>query len=584
MKLEENKSNDLGNSKDKINEGEDGIRSRLRKNPNKTKYLYTGDLNDQKSKKKNDVPSAENVKEICRSILEVIKKDEKSILFRQPAIKSFSLQKDKDYYKKRIKEPRDLGYISKKLKLEEYTLKNFYDDMELCWSNALEFNDSNTEAYLCAVYLKELSNKLYKEKGIWDLINKEKDKEKETISNNNNSSNLNTNDSNTTPNKTPIKINKKEKNKDKTKKENDISEKTESISSNTNSNNKNTDSSYSSELKNNKVIGKKRKRANTKEEKNKEKSEEKEEKEKQSKKRGGRKKKLKESNNNLSTPQTKNKMSIEDIKKKFPINHQIVSGYKDLEKLLNKKRKKSSKNKSNDESSKRGHDNNNGTNNNKKKNKNNQNKSNIEPNSNTNNNNTSSLLQKEIRKACYEFMSEMLVNGTFTPNNLIEKSQQNNQNNSQKNEMALTPMKFRYKNVINEMANYDVNCNKEISYNKSSNAKNKKVMNELKNKINKNSQGMNNTNNNEIKNSNNNGNIPTKAPDKKEDKNMQLRIEIAKYFDILTDNDMINVLVFIENIRPQSLRVLQNDTIYIDMEAFNEETFKKVFECVRKYV
>jgi len=156
----DNKSNDLGNSKDKINEGEDGIRSRLRKNPNKTKYLYTGDLNDQKSKKKNDVPSAENVKEICRSILEVIKKDEKSILFRQPAIKSFSLQKDKDYYKKRIKEPRDLGYISKKLKLEEYTLKNFYDDMELCWSNALEFNDSNTEAYLCAVYLKELSNKL----------------------------------------------------------------------------------------------------------------------------------------------------------------------------------------------------------------------------------------------------------------------------------------------------------------------------------------------------------------------------------------------------------------------------------------
>ena len=179
-------------------------------------------------------------------------------------------------------------------------------------------------------------------------------------------------------------------------------------------------------------------------------------------------------------------------------------------------------------------------------------------------------------------MSEMLVNFTFSPNNLLEKASEINQNNSQYNNTVLTPMKLKYRGVDKEMKNYDINCNKEIRSNKQMNSKNKKVINEFKNKINKNQNSQiinNNTNNNFI-----NGNAQTKAPEKKDDKNMKLRIEVAKYFDILTDNDMINVLVFIENIRPQSLRVLQNDTIYMDMEAFNEETFNKVFECVKKYV
>ena len=65
---------------------------------------------------------------------------------------------------------------------------------------------------------------------------------------------------------------------------------------------------------------------------------------------------------------------------------------------------------------------------------------------------------------------------------------------------------------------------------------------------------------------------------------MQLRVEIAKYFDNLSDSNMIELLVYIENIRPQSIRILDNDTIYIDMEAFNEETFNKVFEFVKKFV
>ena len=57
-----------------------------------------------------------NEKDICKTILDIVKKDEKSFLFREPAVRAFSSQKDRDYYKRTIKEPRDLGGISKKLK------------------------------------------------------------------------------------------------------------------------------------------------------------------------------------------------------------------------------------------------------------------------------------------------------------------------------------------------------------------------------------------------------------------------------------------------------------------------------------
>ena len=82
----------------------------------------------------------------------------------------------------------------------------------------------------------------------------------------------------------------------------------------------------------------------------------------------------------------------------------------------------------------------------------------------------------------------------------------------------------------------------------------------------------------------NNGNNLVRIMDSKEEKKMQSRIEIAKYFDILCDNNMIDMLVFLENIRPQAIRTLDNDTIYIDMEAFNEETFNKLFDFVKKFV
>jgi len=591
MKIEDGKSNDFGNNKTKSDGGENDIRSRLRKNPNKTKFLYTGDFNDQKSKKKNDGSSPTNEKEICRFILETIKKDEKSFLFRQPAIKSFIDAKDKEYYKKQIKEPRDLGTIAKKLKTNDYSAKNFYDDMELCWSNAMSFNDTNTEAYQNAVYLKNICNKLYKEKGLLDYINKEEDKdlEKDVNSNNHGSSNNNTNDSNT-PNKTLSKINKKDKSKNK--KDTDISEKMESISSNSYNSDKssvkndNTDSSYSSEIKNNNLIGKKRKRQKNKDNKTNEQNEEKdeennnisEEKEKKIPKKRGRKKKVKNEENNIDLNQsnTSNKLSLEDIKKKYPIKHQIFSGPDDLDKIFKKESKRNSKNKLND-------NNNNSIHRNSERHR-------KRKNSNSNSNANSSFMTKEeSRKIFYEYMWEFFNGKPFFPNYFDSQGQVNPYFQKFGNDyFNYNPM--RYKTENKQMMNYDTNCNTENVYNmNSTNQKRKQSQSKINSKGSKknNTQNNNNNNNNEVKtvnstNNSNNGNI-VKINDKKSEKDMQLRIEIAKYFDNLSDNNMIDVLVYIENIRPQSLRVLQNDTIYIDMEAFNEETFNKVFEFVKKY-
>ena len=79
-------------------------------------------------------------------------------------------------------------------------------------------------------------------------------------------------------------------------------------------------------------------------------------------------------------------------------------------------------------------------------------------------------------------------------------------------------------------------------------------------------------------------NTSVKIVDKANDKNLDMRIEIAKNLDNLTDSNMIDLLVYLENIRPQAIRILENDTIYIDMEAFNEDTFKKVMDFIKNYI
>ena len=613
MKTQDTKSNDNGSTPNDSIAGQNDIRSRLRKNPNKTKHLYTDELNEKKTKKKSDTTSPPNEKEICRAILEIVKKDEKSFLFRQPAIRAFTTQKDKEYYKKQIKEPRDLGGITKKLKMPKYSAKEFYEDMELCWSNAQLFNENSTEVYQNAVYLKDLCNKLYKEKGLFDIINKEKEREKEKEKEIDSNTNNNTNESNTSFNEKNENINKENKDKaNKTKEKSDNSSNSSNkTSSANNSESNNNDSSYSDELKSNKMIGKKRKRQKNSDDKNNEKIkiENKPEGEKKLLHKRGRKKKDKhiadESVEPIPITQNKNKTSFEDIKKRFPINFPVISNIHDIDKI-SQRRKSNSLSRGNNS---KGLFKINSTYNNNSNNKSfanyhttethltkrkakyqnqNNNYNNINQNKTYSGINIDMIDEKDKRRIAYEFIMEI-----FKKNFPIDNPDENQKTyeiNNQKYYYSYDPERYKVENK--QMAKYDNNCSFENLYKMDSKNQKKRqsqqqeLYNKNNNKLN-NSQNINNSvniNNNGVVKSVNNGNNLVRIMDSKEEKKMQSRIEIAKYFDILCDNNMIDMLVFLENIRPQAIRTLDNDTIYIDMEAFNEETFNKLFDFVKKFV
>jgi hypothetical protein len=46
--------------------------------------------------------------------------------------------------------------MTKKLKSTKYSAKEFYEDVELCRSNAQLFNNNETEAYKNAVFMKDM--------------------------------------------------------------------------------------------------------------------------------------------------------------------------------------------------------------------------------------------------------------------------------------------------------------------------------------------------------------------------------------------------------------------------------------------
>ena len=188
-----------------------------------------------------------------------------------------------------------------------------------------------------------------------------------------------------------------------------------------------------------------------------------------------------------------------------------------------------------------------------------------------------------------KFLSENNEMANYDNNNYNTETANNIDSNSKR------------KNISSqETVNCANNCNPKNIHNISSNSKRKKISSgkETVNKKNiiQNSQNVNNidsvntvnsTNSvNDGKTSCNDSTVSSfvKTLDKKEDKYVQLRIEIAKIFDRLTDDEMIEVLVYIENIRPQSIKILPNNTIYIDMEVFSEEAFDKVFNYVKKMI
>ena len=63
-----------------------------------------------------------------------------------------------------------------------------------------------------------------------------------------------------------------------------------------------------------------------------------------------------------------------------------------------------------------------------------------------------------------------------------------------------------------------------------------------------------------------------------ENKYFQLRKEVITRINYLNNEEIIDLLVFLENIRPQAVQELENDAIFINIEQFNDDTFSKVFD------
>ena len=654
-KVEEQDSNSNDSSlKSNTSKESDNIKLKQKKNHHKKKISHSDDTISERVKK----ASISFWKEPCREILETLKKDKKSQLFRAPAVKSFQNQKDKDYYKDQIKEPRDLGTITKKINGDNYSPKEFYNDIELCWSNAKTFNEENTEVYDCAVYLKSLSDKLFKEKNIEEIIEKyntEKDnfnsmgEDKENMNDNTNNSNNNTNDSNNTNDKlnlNDIIDDKKDKNSensdDKDSGQKKDKERKKSIESNSSNDKSNKDdesyneSGHRKHHHHHKLTGKKRRRHKHKDkdkdkekdkdnkDKDKEKKEDKDEDKKETK-RGRKRKKI---DNDDIIKISKKKINFDDLKKKYPINYPVIISPEEIERMAKKSGKNKIKKMIKLNNTSKNHDNHHKTDNNKKRGKN--------VNNDLINNLNIEYTPKNTKKVIYKFDWEFLENGNAkeVENILIENSPE-------------------YRKKENEqMANFDINCNSENvqvthkhknnnNHNNNHNSINgvkditentqkKKKNDNAKNKNNNiNNNKNNNSNNNydntdinyitinnndidvEMNNSINNNNqeiiqksnnvsidnsineikmVPeinttaVKIVEKGYEKNVESRIQLTKYFDTLTDSNFVDLLVYIENIRPQSISLLENDTIYIDMDAFNEETFNKVLDYIKNVV
>ena len=496
MSSEQTKSKNSESTPLKSGKGDNDIKSRLRKHPAKTKPIYIDEMNNKNKK------ISKKELEICEDILETIKQDDNSDLFREPAINTFTNSEDKEYYLSEVKHPMDLGTIDDSLKGKNYGANEFYKDMSLCWSNALSFNDKNTKAFQCALYLKDLFIRLCKEKGLFEIINKESDNDKD----NNVSTNDNEVDNTSTNvnNKKKGKKNKKDNNDivhNKTNKKGDNSDKSYST-------NNDNDSSFSNDAKGKNLVGRKRKRPKPHPEergKNNEKN----------------KNSKKNNNNNIPDkpekevqPKKKKICTFSDIKKLFPIKYKIIYNLKDIEIIYN--RRLSNENKKN----------------NKKKNQ--------EQNNTQNNKN---------KKFEYKYM---------------------NSNSIQLSESDYTNKSFINNN--NDMKLYDINCNLK-NVNKAENQKKKQNQSEQIQKKQNNNNNKINENENQIK-----------VADEKNGKNLKIKFQLAKYFDNLTDEEIIDVMTYIENIRPQAIKTLEYDTIYINFEAFSEETFEKINEYLSNYV
>ena len=179
----------LENNKRKRSKSKDNpMKNRLRKNTQKVKIICT--QNELSLSEQSNFIS-ENDYKICKFILEKIKKHEKSSSFRQPAIRCFPTQEGKEYYKSIISHPQDLGHITKRLNSKKYlSIQEFYDDLTLIWNNAQKFNSKQTLIYRDSLYMSKYTDKLFKDKNLYNKIEHNKKNNNNINDNNNNNDDI----------------------------------------------------------------------------------------------------------------------------------------------------------------------------------------------------------------------------------------------------------------------------------------------------------------------------------------------------------------------------------------------------------
>ena len=514
-------------------EPENEIRSRLRKNPKKTVLLYSQEDLNKYEKKKNKTDLNDDELNLMKSIIEKLKFHPKSLYFKNPAVRQLDTKKLKEEYKAIIPHPMDLGTSLRKVNKNKYnTFQEFYDDLNLIWDNAQIYNESGSEVYEHAEFMRGYMEEIFKEN---DLDDKVIHKERKNI-NDDNKEKETPNDANQKEDEEKHKENEKDKEADSCEKIEINMDKEES---------------------NKTMIGKKRK---YKKHKNKIKDEENDKKNNEEESTPVIDiKKSEEVQDSLETKSPENSTnSKKRIKTKYlssasqfkkskihkNLNDNYEGNLENLKKLQEKTTKKNKEKKALKESQETDKDKS-------------QEKEIKEEESNENNESSELSENKSNKEDQKDNLKKEL--------NTNENNQNNNINNENKN--------------MNNSSDQVNSCNNEEN-----NIENKNNMN--------NCNKGENVDNNIVPKIENNDEKQYKTEDilnKQEENNWteeKIKIyahKIAKRLDKLPDEDMFNLLEYIESIRPQAI-VDKGDYINIDMTMFKGETYSLVYNYIENMI
>ena len=498
------KSNQLKNEEETENENE--IRSRLRKNPKKTVLLYSAeDLNKyEKKKKKSDLKDTDF--KIMKNVVDKLKISQKAVYFRTSAIRQFESKKDKEIYKSVIAHPMDLANITKKINNKKYnSFQEFYDDLTLIWDNAQLFNQSDSEVYEHAEYMRKYTEKIFREKELDDKVKPKEKKNKEFLKE---SKHINDDDEENENEENENEEKEIEKEDDENKKEVNLNE------------NENVEIKVNNDEFNNVLIGKKRKYKKNKD-KNKDNTE-----------NSDHKPDVNENDGELNP--------IINIKKNEESNESIELNKNDNSNTLNKNKK-----------------------NKKKLNLNKSNSSDIDNNNNKDNTlkeeNNISVNNSKEKITSTEEMAQNIIKDYFS--NIIDNNQDNNENNISK---------------INNDINSNSNIQKCADNIKQTDELNSNFVKDKTNNLNPQIDYINEKQNEEI--------LKKREEDFKKNEWSEEKIKayahkIAKKFDKMHDEDMFDLIEFVESIRPQAV-VDNGKYINIDMTKFVGDTYIKVWNFV----